>query len=156
MDPRAYRNVLGEFATGVAIVATKGEGEQVVGRTINSFVSISLDPPLVGWCLDLESNTLGHFKNCDNFSLNFLSSNQQELALQMAKKGNISLCHSQVHSENGATPRITNALATLFCESGRQIEIGDHLMLIGRVSSFECKKDVNGVPLTFFRGKFGL
>ena len=69
MDSRRFRDALGHFATGVAVVSARGPGGQPVGLTINSFASVSLDPPLVLWSLDRGSDRFGIYKGAQAWGI---------------------------------------------------------------------------------------
>lgn len=77
-DSRALRDALGEFATGVAVVTACGIDGQPVGVTINSFASVSLEPPLVLWSLGLQSPSLAVFEACSHYAVNVLAADQVE------------------------------------------------------------------------------
>ncbi|NJD36032.1 MAG: flavin reductase family protein, partial [Betaproteobacteria bacterium] len=79
-DRRTFRNALGEFATGVAVVTARTAGGQPVGVTINSFASVSLEPPLVLWSLGLQSPSLAVFEACSHYVVNILAADQTELS----------------------------------------------------------------------------
>ena len=77
---RALRDSLGNFATGVAVITTLGDGGGPVGLTVNSLASLSLDPPLVLWCLDRQSECIHLFTVGDRFVVNILGAGQEALA----------------------------------------------------------------------------
>ena len=78
VDPRQFRNALGQFATGITIVTTVNSDRQPVGLTANSFNSASIDPPLVLWSLDRASSNLQAFVEGQYFAVNVLSETQQD------------------------------------------------------------------------------
>ena len=84
LEPKTLRGVLGSYPTGVAIVATRTRDGRAVGLTINSFASLSLDPPLVLWSLVNRSPNLAAFRDCEHFTINVLASGQEELARRFA------------------------------------------------------------------------
>jgi flavin reductase (DIM6/NTAB) family NADH-FMN oxidoreductase RutF len=83
---RALRAAFSQYATGVAVATTGAPGGHPVGMTINSFSSVSLDPPLILWCLQLESASLGAFTTADHFAINLLAAGQERLARQFAAR----------------------------------------------------------------------
>src|SRR5215468_4546439 len=80
IDPRAFRNALGTFATGVTIITATGPVGKPYGLTCNSFASVSLNPPFVLWSLVVYSSSLTVFQNASHFAVNVLGTSQQELA----------------------------------------------------------------------------
>jgi flavin reductase (DIM6/NTAB) family NADH-FMN oxidoreductase RutF len=83
-DAREYRRALGTFPTGVAVVTTRAPSGAFVGLTINSFSSLSLEPPLVLWALNLGSPSLGAFDRAQYFAVNILAEDQVELSRRFA------------------------------------------------------------------------
>ncbi len=86
-DGRELRNALGRFATGVCIVTTVSDTQQALGMTANSFSSVSLDPPLVLWSLQNNSDVYDVFSRPRHFAINILSKEQQAHSNQYARKG---------------------------------------------------------------------
>jgi flavin reductase (DIM6/NTAB) family NADH-FMN oxidoreductase RutF len=85
VDARDFRNALGTFATGVTIVTTMSKDGTPVGLTANSFTSVSLDPPLVLFCLDRRSYSYGHFEKASHFAVNVLAAEQQAVSNHFAR-----------------------------------------------------------------------
>ena len=85
IDARALRRAFGQFATGVTIVTTRTPEGQTVGLTVNSFSSVSIDPPLVLWSLSKRSPNLQLFCDAPHFCINVLAEHQHEIASQFAK-----------------------------------------------------------------------
>ena len=94
LDAREFRNALGCFATGVCVITADPDGWQPFGVTVNSFASVSLDPPLVLWSLQNDSEMYEAWEKTGRFAVNILRSDQQELSNQYAKKGD----HVHVHN----------------------------------------------------------
>jgi len=86
-DGRELRNALGRFATGVCLITTTLEKQQALAMTANSFSSVSLDPPLVLWSLQNNSDVFGAFAGAKHFAINILSQEQEDLSNRYAKKG---------------------------------------------------------------------
>jgi flavin reductase (DIM6/NTAB) family NADH-FMN oxidoreductase RutF len=140
------RRCLGRFATGVA-VATYETPEGPRGLTVNSFTSVSLDPPLVLLCLDKKSRAIEYLPNSP-FALNVLGADQRDVAWLFAgKPGAASADWRYVHD----IPLLQNSLAWLTCAPFANHEAGDHIIIVGRVSDFgACERE----PLCFYRGEF--
>ncbi|MBV1789098.1 flavin reductase family protein [Marinobacterium sp. D7] len=151
IDPRELRNTLGLFATGVTVVTAPGRDGRPVGITANSFSSLSLDPPLVLWSLALKSPNVQLFQQGKPFAINILGSQHQELALQFARpvadKFQDVAYGTNVHS----VPLLEGAQAHLECTVSFTQELGDHLLIVGRVDAFAAEP---GDPLLFYRGAF--
>jgi flavin reductase (DIM6/NTAB) family NADH-FMN oxidoreductase RutF len=86
VDPTTYRQVMGCFATGVAVVATAANGE-LCGLTVNSLTSVSLDPPLLLVCLNHDSRTLAAVRAVGRFSVSLLACGQKRLSNSFARRG---------------------------------------------------------------------
>ncbi len=149
---RDFRDALGSFATGVCVISACPEGWQPFGMTVNSFASVSLDPPLVLWSLQNDSELYEAFEKTDRFAVNILRSDQEELSNQYAKKGDHLL--SAEHFEIGASgvPILPPTLVSLECELEARHPGGDHVILIGRV--VELTQRNNGDPLLFCSGAY--
>ncbi len=146
---RALRGALGQFTTGVAIVTAFDREQQPVGMTINSLSSVSLTPALVSWCIDERAASYATFARARRFALTVLAADQAELALRFATRGADKFRGIDVN--DGQAPVIANACAWFRCDSYRSITLGDHRMLVGRITEFG-KNDLQ--PLVFRDGQF--
>lgn len=151
-DSRRLRNALGWFATGVAIVTTRLEGQAPVGLTINSFSSVSLEPPLVLWCLDKKSETVPAFSLATHFVVNFLRAEHQDLSDRFSRKGRHAFDGVDVIEGRHGIPTLREALAHFECEVEARHDAGDHIILIGRVKHFDYVEEGN--PLLYHRGRY--
>lgn len=149
---RRFRNALGWFTTGVAVVTTCVSGGKPIGITINSFSSVSLDPPLVLWCLDKKSDTLPIFERATHFTVNVLREEHRELSSRLARKGDHSLDDVDVVEADSGCPSLKEALAHFECEIEARHDAGDHIIMIGRVLKFDHADD--GRPLLYHRGGY--
>ncbi len=152
-DSARYRQVLGHFPTGVCVVAAFHQ-DQAVGMAIGSFFSISLDPPLVGFCAAKGSSTWPKLRDAGKFCINVLADDQEDVSRVFASReadkfAGIGWDHSPLGS-----PRITGALAWIDCELSVVHEAGDHDIAIGAVHDLHVARE--GGPLVFFRGGYGL
>lgn len=146
-----YRATLGAFATGVAII-TVADGDHAVGLTVNSFTSVSLDPPLVLWCLGDKSDRGVYFRPAKHFVINILSAEQQALANRCAKRGNYRFERDELDFSHPGAPALPGCVARLWCDADQQVVLGDHIAMVGRVSAFDGRP---GDGLTYFRGRYG-
>ncbi|NNG04793.1 MAG: flavin reductase family protein [Inquilinus sp.] len=149
-DERAFRDAVGRFATGVTIVTARDATGAPVGVTINSFTSLSLDPPLVLFCLDRRSRYLPAFRDGPGFVVHVLAVEQREWAMRFASRGERWTGIEYCDWETGA-PVIEDCLTALECRLEAVHEGGDHAILIGRVLRFATR---DGAPLTYHRGRY--
>lgn len=147
-DGRALRNVLGNFATGVTVVTFEA-GDTFRGVTVNSFTSVSLDPPLVLVSLMRTSRSLAYLQDRP-FTINILSESQLRTALEFAGKPQ---GHAIEWVTDGSAPRINGSLAYFVCDPWAGYDGGDHILLLGRVLEFGQQDDID--PLLFYRGGWG-
>lgn len=152
-DTRAFRNALGSFPTGVAVITTRASAEYHLGITVNSFTSVSLDPPLVLWCMDKKSDRYHAFTNAASYTVSILGTEHQEVSSRLAKQGSHSLDGIALADTELGPPALADALAVFECSAEQVHEAGDHAILIGRVVRFA--RDEKDAPLVFFRGKYG-
>jgi flavin reductase (DIM6/NTAB) family NADH-FMN oxidoreductase RutF len=148
MDDRQFRNAMGKFATGVTVVATEVEGS-VHGMTANAFMSVSLSPKLVVVSISERAQMLEKINQSGKFSVNILSSSQQDLSMIFAGQQKN---HQEVKFERlGEVPVLDGAVAQIACEvSSAHIE-GDHTLFIGRVTEIHIE---DFEPLIYFSGKY--
>ncbi len=147
---QAFREALGCFGTGVTVVTTTTErGPRAI--TVNSFSSVSLDPPLVLWCLAKESNRFDAFKDRQHYSIHVMAQEQQEQALRFAHDG-ADFTHAEWSVDDAGRPQLANCLARFDCHLHACHEAGDHLILVGHVEKVMYRK---GQGLIFKRGQFG-
>jgi len=151
-DVRKFRNALGCFTTGVAVVTTREAGKDPIGITVNSFSSVSLDPPLVLWCLDKKSDTLDIFERATHFTVNVLREEHTEVSSRLAMKGDHSLEGIEVLEGSSGIPALKEALAHFECEIDARHDAGDHVIMVGRVLKFDYVDD--GRPLLYHRGGY--
>ena len=151
-DTRAFRQALGCFPTGVTVV-TIGTQDAPKGMTVNSFASVSLDPPLILWCMDRKSSHYSAFTTMKNFTISVLGTTHRTVSDRLAKPGEHELDGlALVPTENGP-PGLADALAMLECAREAIYDGGDHAIIVGRVLRFSSHN--TGAPLVFFRGRYG-
>lgn len=152
-DKRAFRQALGCFPTGVAVITAIPSSRRPLGITVNSFTSVSLDPPLVLWCLDKKSARYHAFAEAKSFTISVLGTAHEDVSARLAKQGYHSLDGiSQIETELGP-PALADALAFFECANEAVYQGGDHAILLGRVLRFARREA--GAPLVFFRGHYG-
>ena len=153
LPPRALRRLLGHYPTGVAIVTARDAQGHPHGLTINSFVPVSLQPPLVLWNLALHAKTLRVFQHATRFTLSVLGAGQEALARRFADPSVRDRFNGVplLEGEEDTPPRIAGAVTHLTCSRHAQWPVGDHLLLAGRIIEAE---ETGGAPLMFHRGRF--
>jgi flavin reductase (DIM6/NTAB) family NADH-FMN oxidoreductase RutF len=150
-DSAAYRRALGGFATGVCVVTAHTEAGPL-GITVNSFTSVSLNPPLILWCLDQKSWRHDAFAAADRFAVHMLPVEDQQMSDRFAW-GVSTLEPGDFDSTDAEPPRLRNALTRLVCTARDRIVMGDHLTIVGQVQSFDTRP---GAALTYYRGRYGV
>jgi flavin reductase (DIM6/NTAB) family NADH-FMN oxidoreductase RutF len=145
-----YRRALGTFATGVTVI-TAEDAQGPLGLTVNSFTSVSLEPPLILWCLGDESDRRHLFSTTPHFVVNVLAAEDRAHSARFAW-GGFRLEPGEVERGPGNAPRLRGALSWLECETRERIQLGDHLVIVGKVVRFDARE---GDGLLFFRGGYG-
>ena len=153
MNNKNLRNVLSKFATGVTIVSTIDDDGKPIGMTVNSFTSVSLDPPLVLWNIGINQPSYDIFLNAKGYAVSILSKDQRDICNLFSssiddKFNNIDF----VLSDNGF-PIIQKSLAWFDCLKWNNYPGGDHQILVGKVVNFHANENE---PLIFWNGSFGL
>src|SRR6185295_8985278 len=152
-DPRDFRSALGCFPTGVCLVTTLGPDGKPAGMTINSFSSVSLDPPMVLWSLARTASSAAVFRDAEYFAINVLAAGDEELSSHFARPGADKFAqHAGRFTEGLAgVPVLQGAVATFECHSRHRYYGGDHIIVIGVVERY-AHSDLK--PLLFHRGAY--
>lgn len=154
IDTMRLRSVLGRFATGVvAITAIDPESGRPTGLAANSFTSVSLDPPLVGFCVAHTSTTWPRLRTAERHCVNILSEPQREVCLQLAAKGSDKFSSLEWTTSPSGSPVIDGALAWIECSVEAEYVAGDHVIVVARVHHLDKHHD--GDPLVFYKGSYG-
>ena len=146
-----YRRALAQFTTGVTIVTTRTAAGSPTGLTVNSFNSVSLDPPLILWSLSLKAGALPAFRDCPSYAINVLAADQLELAKRFALRGVDRFAGTEWHAGPGELPVINGSVATLIAQNRNQHLEGDHIIFVGEVTEFDV---TGGPPLVFHDGRY--
>lgn len=153
MDKRQFRNALAEYATGVTIVTAKAKSGELLGMTVTSFNSVSLDPPLVFFSISATALSLSALRESDAYVVNVLARTQENLSNQFARAASDKWAGVGYTKGYKGVPLLANAIVHFECEPYACHEAGDHLIFLGRVISFHTS-DVAAEPLLFFRGHY--
>ena len=150
-NEREFRNALGRFATGVTVVTTIGPGDKAEGITANSFSALSLEPPLILWCIGKTTLTHKCFTECTHFSVNVLTADQLDLSKRFAGPSDDKFAGLEWRKGIGGVPLLKGSLALFECENYQNYDGGDHTILVGKVCNFSYTE---GVPLLFNAGRY--
>lgn len=151
VDRDHFRNVVGCFATGVAVLTSRGV-RAPAGMTVSALASLSLDPPMVLVCVNRLVPTEQSISGAGTFCLNILGEGQEQLALQFARPSDDKFAGVRTHEGVLGNPVLTDALASIECEVSDTVQAGSHSIFIGLVKDARARE---GLPLTYFRGGFG-
>lgn len=145
-----FRDVMGHFATGVTVVASRSKEGRAVGLTVNAFTSVSLDPPLVLVCIHHRADAHDELVEAGHFGVSVLAKEQADLAVRFsADDARLRFRDLQVDEGALGSPLIQGALAWLECRVTHVHREGDHSIVVGEVVACEHRQ---GDPLLFFRG----
>lgn len=148
---RAFRDALGRFATGVTVVTTNTP-EGPLGITVNSFASVSLDPPLVLWSPAKSSRRYRAFTEAEHFAIHVMADDQAAISGGFIREGAAFDRLDWAPSEDTGTPLIEGCLARFECARHAVHDAGDHAIVLGRVLSAAYRE---GKPLLFVAGQYG-
>lgn len=151
-ESRDLRNALGRFATGVCVVTTAPEGRAPLGMTINSFAAVSLQPPLVLWSLQHDSECFEAFVSTPRYTINVLAKDQLPLSQRYARTEHHELLPEHYRIGRNGAPVLRGVLASFECELWRRYDGGDHQILVGKVGFMENRP--TGKPLLFYSGAY--
>jgi len=150
-ERRDYRKALGQFATGVTVVTARASDGRKVGVTVNSFSSVSLDPPLILWSLSRQTPSFIDFTNATHFAVNVLESRQHHLSRQFSTPLPDKFAGVEFEEGTGGVPLLHGAIAQFVCRKVRQYDGGDHVILVGEVEQYNYNE---GEPLVFHSGRY--
>jgi flavin reductase (DIM6/NTAB) family NADH-FMN oxidoreductase RutF len=145
-----FKKTLSTFATGITVITTK-YNSILYGKTINSFSSLSLSPPLVLFSLDNKSSKLNIFKKCETITINILSSKQQLVSNNFAKK-NPDWKNIEYYSLKNGNPIIENCVSNLDCKIIDKIKKGDHVIFICQILKVINNDKLK--PLIYYNSKY--
>jgi 3-hydroxy-9,10-secoandrosta-1,3,5(10)-triene-9,17-dione monooxygenase reductase component len=148
-----FRRVLGRYPTGATIITAFG-ADGPVGMAVNSFTSVSLEPPLVLFCAAKSSSTWPHIRRAGAFTVNVLGVDDEQLCRRFALKGADRF--RDVPHGVGATgaPILKGVAAHLDCTIDALHDAGDHVIVVGRVADLEADDEIE--PLVFHGGAYRL
>jgi flavin reductase (DIM6/NTAB) family NADH-FMN oxidoreductase RutF len=151
-DSAKFRQVLGHVPTSVVVVTGISADGTPRGITIGSFVSVSLEPALVGFLPGLNSRSWADISASGRFCVNVLADGQDELCWRFAKEGDDKFEGVEWVPSATGLPQLPGVIATIDCTVHSETVVGDHFMVVGAVESLDNVDDA-GDAMAFYRGK---
>ncbi|WP_375210791.1 flavin reductase family protein [Hyphococcus sp.] len=148
---RPLKNAFGRFATGIGVAACRSETGEISAITINSFTSVSLEPPLVLWCLENRASTYSAFMNADSYGVSILRADQQAASDRFAHFLPDGPREDEFENWVTGSPILKERLAGFDCKIAARHEAGDHVILVGEIVRFDS---VEGAPLLYFASHY--
>ncbi|MEU9111485.1 flavin reductase family protein [Streptomyces sp. NPDC048483] len=156
VDDAAMRDALSSFCTGVAVITVRRPDGRPAGMAVQSFASVSLDPPLVCFCPAKTSTTWPKISAAGRFAVNLLAADQQELCRRFAVTGGDKFTGVDWRAGLNGAPLLTTAPATIECDLVDTLPGGDHVIALGRVTALTPADRVRDAdPLLYFRRAYG-
>ncbi|MFV1366486.1 flavin reductase family protein [Mycolicibacterium elephantis] len=150
-DLRDLRRALGQFATGVNVVTARSGDGRPVGMTVNSFSAVSLEPPLVSWCVRREAPSAPAFTAASHFAVHVLDAAHAHIARQFSTPSPDKFAEVDFNDGIADLPVLAGVIAHFECRNMRTVDVGDHIMLIGQIERYAAR---GGEPLIFHSGGF--
>jgi 3-hydroxy-9,10-secoandrosta-1,3,5(10)-triene-9,17-dione monooxygenase reductase component len=154
IDPVAFRRVMGQFATGVTVITVQ-RGDLMHGMTANTFTSLSLDPPLVLFCVGRTARMATLIDGADGFAINVLAAHQEDVSRHFAGRQMDIGSGVELLQHGPVAPLVPGSLGALSCTIEAMHEGGDHWIVVGRVIALHEYEGASGArPLVFFRSQY--
>lgn len=151
IDSASFRKALGQFATGVTVVTTRGADGRPLGLTVSAFCSVSLHPPLVLVCIDHRSEANAGMRESGLFAVNVLAEDQEPVSRRFAAPGQGKLAGFHFAEGKQGLPLVPGALAHVECRVRSFHDEGDHAVWVGEVRSLWSRP---GRPLLYHAGSY--
>ena len=149
-NPDLFRAVLGSVPTGVAVVCTRDADAKPVGLTVNTLTSVSLEPPMVLFCLDLDAESLPAFDAAEHFAASLLKADQEKIS-RLFSRPQDRFGEVAWEPAPSGSPILKDRLGMLDCSIEAAFDGGDHRIFLGRVLAADC--DERAEPLVHLRGR---
>jgi len=150
VDSAAFRRALGQFASGVTVLTSRGKDGHARGLTVSAFCSVSLHPPLVLACIDRRADTNGAVRESGHFGVSILGEEQEEVSRRFAVRGHEKFDEGLVEGGHGVL-LVRGALAHVECRVRSFHEEGDHTVWVGEVIALSSRR---GRPLVYQAGAY--
>ncbi|MBD8602738.1 flavin reductase family protein [Pseudomonas sp. CFBP 8771] len=154
IEPGIYKEVMASFPSGVTVVTTLDPEGGIVGITASAFSALSIDPALVLFCPNYESDTYPVLRDSKRFAIHLLSADQQAEAYAFASKGKDKAQAIAWHLSELGNPLLEKATAIIECELWREYDGGDHAIIVGAVKNLILPSEPL-TPMLYHRGKLG-
>jgi flavin reductase (DIM6/NTAB) family NADH-FMN oxidoreductase RutF len=154
MDPRKFRNALGKFPTGVVVVTARTPSGELIGMTISSFNSVSLDPPLILFSVHRKALSFATWQSVTRYAVNVLNEDQEQVSNQFARSSGNKWDGLTILTGAHGLPMLPNATVVFECEAYARYDGGDHEIFVGRVEALHEHTFTHQRPLVFFEGRY--
>lgn len=151
-DNKNLRKILGQFATGVAIVTTFSQDNRPCGITINSLTSVSLEPPLLLFCLSKFSGTMAAFQTNPNFAINILDGEQKAISKDFSRQNFDKFANIKWEIGEHKCPILPDNIATIECKKTNEFDGGDHIIILGEI--MKASGHASHDPLIYHGGEY--
>lgn len=151
LDEAEFRRAMGVFATGVTIVTCLDEERRPTGMTVNSFTSVSLEPPLLLWCVNKSIIPFPAFSTTGHFAVHVLKRDQEDLSNHFAVDRTDKFDGVEYREGVAGLPLLPDYLSVYQCQVSHRIDAGDHIILVGQMVDYEVNE---GEPLVFYGGDY--
>jgi flavin reductase (DIM6/NTAB) family NADH-FMN oxidoreductase RutF len=148
---RRFRGALGMFATGITVVTTRTPSGDPIGLTVNSFNSVSLEPPLIVWSLTINLPITPLFENAEYYAINVLADDQEALSQRFASRAGERFAGLEFDEGVGGVPLLRGCCARFECRNTVRHPGGDHVVFISEVLAFDRSERA---PLIYFGGAY--
>lgn len=148
---RLLKNALGRFTTGVTVISCKTNDGKMHGMTVNSFTSVSLEPPLVLWCIRKCASIYSEFITATSFATSVLPADQRELSQRFADRNPKTFSPLEIDVFKTGAPLLKNRIAGFDCIVRERYQGGDHSIILGEIVAFDS---LTGDPLVYFASNY--
>jgi flavin reductase (DIM6/NTAB) family NADH-FMN oxidoreductase RutF len=154
LEARNLRKALSSLPTGVVVVTACDAQAGRLGMTMNSFTSVSLEPPLVMFSIDRHALALPGWLRAAGYAVNVLASSQEQLSNQFARALGDKWRGVRTTPGLHGAPLLDGAVARFECSARQTFDGGDHVVFLARIERYTC--DQTAAPLVFHRGRYGV
>ncbi len=152
VDAATFRAALGRFPTGVTVVTSRAPDGRRIGVTVSSFASLSLEPPMVLFCLGTDNPDLPDLQAAGRFAVNLLAEDQSDFSNTFAQVSGDKWRGIEMEGGEGGCPRLPGRLAVLDCRLADCFPGGDHVSITGQIEAIDLGRE--DPPLVYFRGGY--
>lgn len=153
VDEKLFRQACGCFATGVTVVTGRLDDGAPIGVTVNSFSSVSLDPPLVLFSLDKNALSFDAFSMTKYFAFNILNEDQKHFSNNFATQSPDKFKDIDYYKSENGVPLLKDGLGVIECQMHAVHEGGDHQIIVGEVINITCTSGGKN-PLLYYKGAY--